>query len=170
MRSAADSATCEKTSLSPYESFIQAGCGLSDKKLTEIVYKNAHKLYGDVLPEVVQSRIEKELNSIISNNYEVLYIIAMELVQQSIKDGYLVGSRGSVGSSLVATLSGITEVNPLRPHYRCPKCCYSDFDSEEVISHADIIGDSTSFNASKRYEVNQYDIKNYHQRLRQKMG
>ncbi|MBQ9815270.1 MAG: PolC-type DNA polymerase III [Lachnospiraceae bacterium] len=108
----------------------------SDKKLTDIVYENAHKLYGDELPKVVADRIERELHSIISNGYAVLYIIAMELVLQSVKDGYLVGSRGSVGSSLVATLSGITEVNPLKPHYRCPNCRYSEFDSEEVNKYA----------------------------------
>lgn len=108
----------------------------SDKRLTDVVYENAHRLYGDPLPAVVSERIEKELNSIISNGYAVLYIIAMELVQKSVSDGYLVGSRGSVGSSFVATLSGITEVNPLKPHYRCEKCQYSDFDSEEVNAYA----------------------------------
>ena len=106
----------------------------SEKRLTDIVYGSAHKLYGSPLPAPVSERIEKELGSIINNGYAVLYIIAMELVCKSVSDGYLVGSRGSVGSSLVATLSGITEVNPLKPHYRCPSCRYSDFDSEEVNS------------------------------------
>ncbi len=108
----------------------------SDGKLTDIVYENAHKMYGENLPDIVEQRIERELNSIITNGYAVLYIIAMELVTQSVKDGYLVGSRGSVGSSLVATLSGITEVNPLKPHYRCGKCLYSEFDSPEVNAYA----------------------------------
>ena len=104
----------------------------SEKRLTDIVYGNAKRLYGDPLPAAVSERIEKELGSIINNGYAVLYIIAMELVRKSVSDGYLVGSRGSVGSSFVATMSGITEVNPLKPHYRCPICRYSDFDSGEV--------------------------------------
>ena len=108
----------------------------SDKRLKDVVYSNARRLYGDPLPAIVQERADKELNSIISNGYAVLYIIAMELVQKSVSDGYLVGSRGSVGSSFVATMSGITEVNPLKPHYRCPDCLYSDFDSDEVNAYA----------------------------------
>lgn len=108
----------------------------ADQKLTDMVYGNAQKMYGDPLPDIVKQRLDRELNSIISNGYAVLYIIAMELVTQSVRDGYLVGSRGSVGSSLVATMSNITEVNPLKPHYRCGKCLYSDFDSPEVNAYA----------------------------------
>ena len=104
----------------------------SDETLREICYNNAHKLYGPVLPDIVTKRLEKELNSIISNGYSVMYIIAQKLVWKSNEDGYLVGSRGSVGSSFVATMSGITEVNPLSPHYLCPKCYYVDFESEDV--------------------------------------
>ncbi len=104
----------------------------SDQTLRDICYNKAHEIYGENLPEVVSERLERELNSIISNGFAVMYIIAQKLVWKSNADGYLVGSRGSVGSSFVATMAGITEVNPLRPHYYCKKCHYSDFDSEAV--------------------------------------
>jgi len=104
----------------------------SDQTLRDICARKAHELYGETLPQIVEDRMEMELNSIISNGFAVMYIIAQKLVWKSVEDGYLVGSRGSVGSSFVAYLSGITEVNSLSPHYRCEKCFYVDFDSEEV--------------------------------------
>ena len=108
----------------------------SDNDLRKICYNKAHSIYGEELPPVVVERLERELNSIISNGYAVMYIIAQKLVWKSNEDGYLVGSRGSVGSSFVATMAGITEVNPLPAHYYCPECHYYDFDSEDVKAYA----------------------------------
>ena len=111
------------------------GC---EKTIKDIAYGKAHELYGENLPAIVQDRLDKELDSIIKNGFSVMYIIAQKLVWKSNEDGYLVGSRGSVGSSFVANMTGITEVNSLPPHYRCPKCKYSDFSDYGVKNGFDL--------------------------------
>ena len=125
---------CEEIKPIPDETFPPVIEG-AEEELTRLTMDKAADWFGESLPKVVSDRIERELGSIIKNGFAVMYIIAQKLVWKSVEDGYLVGSRGSVGSSFVATMSGITEVNPLPPHYRCPACKYSDFDSDEVMAY-----------------------------------
>lgn len=103
----------------------------SDEQLTNKCYETAHQMYGKVLPEIVEARLKRELDCIIKNGYSIMYVIASKCVLHSNSQGFLVGSRGSVGSSFAATCAGITEVNPLKPHYRCKNCGYSDFNVDE---------------------------------------
>ena len=117
---------CEKFKPIPDELYSPMIPG-ADEEITSMTYNKAKSLYGEVLPKIVQDRIDQELKPIIAHGFSVLYLIAQRLVRKSNLDGYLVGSRGSVGSSFVATMTGITEVNPLPPHWRCPHCKHSEF-------------------------------------------
>ncbi len=134
----------------------------SDQTLTDICYRRAREVYGPDLPEIVEKRLEKELHSIISNGFAVMYIIAQKLVWKSVEDGYLVGSRGSVGSSFVAYCAGITEVNSLSPHYYCPHCHYYDFTSEDVLAYSGRAGcdmpDKLCPNCGKVLKKDGFDI------------
>ena len=127
--------------------------------LTNMAEDKAREIYGDPLPEVVRARLDKELKSIIGNGFASLYLMAERLVKKSNSDGYLVGSRGSVGSSFVATMAGITEVNPLQPHYVCPKCKHSEFDVDRTQYACGVdMPDAFCPNCGTKYKKEGFDI------------
>ena len=130
----------------------------SDEEVTNLTYEMAHKIYGEELPEIVSARIEKELKSILGNGFGVIYLISAKLVKKSLADGYLVGSRGSVGSSLVATFMEITEVNPLPPHYICPNCKNVEFFDDGSVGSGFDLPNKTCPKCGTNYKKDGQDI------------
>lgn len=148
---------CEDIQIIPDKLFTPSIEG-AEEEIKNMTLNRARELYGDPLPEIVEKRLDKELNSIIGNGYAVIYLTAHKLVKKSLEDGYLVGSRGSVGSSLVATLTGITEVNPLPPHYRCGKCNYSEFITDGSVGVGPDLPDKRCPECGEKLEKDGFDI------------